>query len=319
MEFSEESMELILTRIPFTLDDANLILYGDLILSSAKEEIRKAEKSEGYFVCIEAREAGEIVGLALARLYLENRGAHLYSLFVKETRRRQGIGLALFKYLEDTLVKIENAAVIAFDFLDEPLFGPAIEKILAHQQWLPPSVYLMRCNFDKNFNPNWWVRPAKLPEGIEFFPWKDLTIQDRKAVEAMQEKHEFLSPLWPFHEEEKIDLFTSVGLRQNNQIIGWNITHRVDPFTIRYSILFIKKEFQFSGLSIQLLVESLRYLRILYLEKGDPVSLAYLELRLKHISPSWLRFVNRRLVPYASKVEYKKWAIKFYLENILKT
>lgn len=310
-------MKLILTRVDFKLDEANLSLYGDFILPSARYELRKAEKNEGYFVCIEAREEGEIVGLALARVYLENRGAHLYSLFVKEARRRQGIGFALFKYLEEILVKIEKAAVIAFDFFDEPLFAPAIEKIIAHQQWLPPSIYLMRCNFDKNFNPEWWVRPSSLPKGIEFFPWKDLTIQDRKAVDAMKEKNEFFSPLWPFHEEERIDLFTSVGLRQNNQIIGWNITHRVDPLTIRYSVLFIKEEFQFSGLSIQLLVESLRRLRILYLEKGDPVSLAYLELHLKLISPSWLRFVKRRLVPYASKVEYKKWAIKFYLENIL--
>ena len=307
-------MELILTRIPFTLADA--AYYEDFIFPSAKQELIRAEKSEGYFVCIEAREAGEIVGLALAKLYLENRGAHLYSLFVKEARRRQGIGLALFKFLEETLVKSEKAAVMAFDFLDEPLFAPAIEKILAHQEWLPPSIYLMRCNFDKTFNPDWWVRPSRLPEGVEFFPWKDLTIQDREAVDKMKEKNAYLSPLWPFHEEEKIDLFTSVGLRQNNKIIGWNITHRVDPLSIRYSILFIKKEFQFSGLSIQLLVESLRLLRVL-LDEGDPITLAYLELRLKHISPSWLRFVKRRLAPYASKVEYKKWAIKFYLENIL--
>ncbi|MBA2369761.1 MAG: GNAT family N-acetyltransferase [Candidatus Protochlamydia sp.] len=311
-------MEISLAQIPFLYDDANQTLYGDLILPSAKEELMKVNKNDGFFVCIEARVAGEIVGLALARFYFENRGAHLYSLFVKETQRCQGIGLALFKYLEETLVKNEKATVIAFDFLDELLYAPAIEKILAHQQWSTPSVYLMRCYFDKTFNPDWWTRPARLPEGMEFFLWKDLTLQDRNAVEAMKNNNEFLSPLWPFHEEERIDFFTSVGLRQHHQIVGWNITHRVDPVTLRFSILFIRKEFQFTGLSIQLLVESLRLMRVV-LDEGDPAILAYLELRLKHITPSWLRFVNRRLVPHTSKIEYKKWAIKFYLENILKT
>jgi GNAT superfamily N-acetyltransferase len=50
----------------------------------------------------------------------------------------------------------------------------------------------------------------------------------------------------------------SLGLRHQGEAIGWIVTHRVAPDTIRYSSLFVDAKYQKLGRGISLLSQSIQ-------------------------------------------------------------
>ena len=265
----------------------------------------------GKWIPIEARLEGELVGLILGEVYDDGwkRTAQLYSFIVKPLYRQQGIGRRLFAFTQDVLVKEER--VVAFEFLytEGDPFTPAVEKILASQGWIPTKILLIRCHFDADaFNPSWIHRPYHLPPSMHFFPWKELLPKERSYIEYLGRQRRFVPYLNPFQEEELIKMETSVGLRQENHVVGWSITHQPDPSTIRYSILYIDNSLLHTGYGIQLLVESIRR------HKSLAIPNAILEINVKEIDPSWWHFIKKRLIPIARKVDRIKHAIQLFLE-----
>ncbi len=300
---------LILNRFSIPdYDTQEFKAYERLILPQALERLKELTAEEGYWVATEARLDGELVGCAMAQYFSINQTAQLYSLVVKENYRQRGIGQALFQCLETTLKEQDHIFALGFEYEKNDAYAPAIEKILAHRQWNPPKLYLVRCHFDAYaFNPRWIHLANRFPPEMELFKWKDLTAEERKRIAFMRDQGMFLPYLSPFREEQQIDLPTSVGLRYKNQVIGWSITHRLDPDTLRYSALYIDKDFQFSGYGILLLSESIR------LHKQLPIPRAIFEINLQEIDLSWRRFVKKRLIPISDRVERMKWAIQIYI------
>lgn len=300
---------LLFNRISLSAYDADaLVPYTSLILPLAQQRLKENSPEEGYWILATADLRGECVGCALAQYFYTNQTAQLYSLFVKENYRRQGIALALFRYLETSLKEQDLICALGFEYEKNDPYSPAIEKILSHQQWRPPKLYLVRCHFDAYaFDTRWIHFTNRFPPEMELFPWSELTTEERNRIAFMGDQGMFLPYLSPFREEELIDLPTSVGLRYQGQIIGWSITHRLDPRTLRYSILYIGKDFQMSGYGIQLLSESIR------LHKQLPIPRAIFEINLQEIDLSWRRFVKKRLIPIADKVERMKWALQIYI------
>ncbi|MCE2982624.1 MAG: GNAT family N-acetyltransferase [Parachlamydia sp.] len=285
----------------------------DLIFQGAK--IKQIDPEKGHFVCLSAQEGKTRVGLAVAYFFYKNKGAQLYSLFVDEKYRGKGIGRALFEKILEKLVVEEKATVIGVEFLEEPYYAPLFEKILERAGWPTPKIYMWRCYFDGfTFDPNWWHYSIDLPSGMAFFSWKDLTTEDRETMQRLKGQGEILSPLWPFHDLERLDEGTSVGLRKDNEIIGWCVTHLTDPETLRYSILYLVKEYHHSGLGIQILVESLLRQKKRFSDT-PPLRYAFFELHLSHVPDSWVRSVKKRLVPHTERVEKIKWGAKFFPEN----
>lgn len=314
-------MPFVLNKIAFPFASADQItcfqraFAQSLPSSSARSVLQSLETENKHYVAFEARIEGHLVGLVLAEVFASNRTGQFYLLFVEEGHRGQGIGQALFACMQNFLVKEEKVFAIGFEYEGEAPSTQAMEKILAHQHWTIPSVYLLRCHFDSyHFDPKWLYLPFNLPANMEFFQWKDLTERDRHDLEEIKEKRGLNPLLWPFREEEKIDLLTSVGLRRDNQLVGWSITHRLGD-TIRYSILYVEKELQVLGYGIQLLIESIRqHDRLMH---GDnPAPKALFEIVLAQINATWKRFVEKRLIPHSTKVDRMKWALKFFNENI---
>jgi len=108
----------------------------------------------------------------------------------------------------------------------------------------------------------------------------------------------------PLGAEEKIIEYTnSLGLRYKKEVIGWMITHRIAPDTIRYTSLYVDPEYQYKGPSIRLLIESM------VLQTRSTIKWALFEINLDQINPSWYKFVQKRLAPYSQKITeiYKTW------------
>ncbi|WP_068467223.1 GNAT family N-acetyltransferase [Candidatus Protochlamydia phocaeensis] len=291
-----------------TLEAGQIKAYESLALPSALFLLQRPQTEDGYSVAIEARLGNQLVGLALAEIYYLNQTAQLFSLFVEEAHRRQGIGLAIFRFLQESLVQEEAVHAIGFEYEKQAPHAEALEKILAHVGWMRPKVYLVRCHFDAYaFNPPWIRSSFRFPPDLTLFKWSELTEREREQILYRQEQGRFLPYLSPFREENIIDYPTSIGLRRNDQIIGWSITHRIDPQTIRYTALYIDSSFLLSGYGIRLLVESIR------LHKQLPIPRALFEVNVEEIDPSWLFFVKKRLIPYTDKVERMKWALRIFV------
>lgn len=314
-------MPFVLNKIAFPFANADQItffqnaFFQSLRSSSASSVLQSLDTENKHYVAFEARIEGHLVGLVLAEVFASNRTGQLYLLFVEEGFRGQGIGKALFARMQNFLVKEEKVFAIGFEYEEGTPYTQAIEKILVYHRWAIPSVYLLRCHFDSyHFDPKWLYLPFNLPANMEFFQWKELTGQDRKDLQKIKDEKGLNSLLWPFREEHTIDLLTSVGLRRDNQLVGWSITNRLGD-TIRYSILYVEKELQALGYGIQLLIESIRqHDRLMH---GDnPAPKALFEIVLAQINATWTRFVEKRLIPHSTKVDRMKWALKFFNENI---
>lgn len=258
-----------------------------------------------HWVAIEARLEGELIGLSISEIYPLHQLAQIDSLVVIPSHRRQGIGRQLFAFTENLLIQEENIRVIEVMYEQADLFTPALEKILSSLGWSPATLLLIRCHFDvKAFNPHWFQRSYPLPASMSFFPWKELQLEERGYIEYLAEQGRFLETLSPFLEEKLIDRETSVGLRQKEKIVGWSITRRLNPSTIYYSSLYIDSDLLYKGYGIQLLIESIRR------QKQLPIPYAIFEVSVKEIDPSWWRFIKKRLMPHASKIDRIKKAIK---------
>lgn len=280
--------------------------YSSLILPSILSKLTISPFSTDW-IAMEARLEGKLVGLSLSEIFPLHKMATLSSLVIKPNYRHQGIGRQLFAFTEDKLIQEEKVQTIEVMYEQNDPFTPALEKILASLGWSLGRILLIRCHFNADtFNPPWIQHSYKLPFSMNFFSWKDLLPAERLTIEYLAQQGRFLPYLSPFREEELIDQDTSIGLRQNGVIVGWNITHRLDPSTIRYSSLYIDSHLLHTGYGIQLLAESIRR------QKELSIPHALFEVNLMEIDPSWWRFVRKRLMPVANKIERIKRAMRLF-------
>jgi GNAT superfamily N-acetyltransferase len=257
-----------------------------------------------HWVALEARYEGELVGLSLSEIYPLHHNAQLSSFVVKSNYRRQGIGRKLFAFTEEALSQEENVQIIELMYEQTDPYTPFLEKIMASLGWSAAKILLIRCHFNVlTFNASWLHHPYH-PFPMSFFDWKDLTPEDRAYIAYLGHQGRFLPYLSPLREEELIDRETSVGLRRSGLVVGWSITRRPDPSTIRYSSLYIDSSLLQAGHGIQLLVESIRR------QKQLLIPHALFEVNLTEIDPSWWRFVKKRLMPTADKIERIKKACR---------
>jgi hypothetical protein len=118
--------------------------------------------------------------------------------------------------------------------------------------------------------------------------------------------HPLLNPF--ANKEMPMETINSLGLRYQGEVIGWIITHRPNPETIRYSNLYVDPRFYFKGFAISLLIKSMQLHQL-----TPDVPHALFEVNLTETEPSWWNFVKRRLIPYATKTERFKWAFHVFL------
>jgi GNAT superfamily N-acetyltransferase len=281
--------------------------YSPLILPNIQSQLTFVEPATDW-IAIEAHWHDQLVGLALTKIFRYNRMAQLYSLVVHENYRHQGIGRQLFAFLQHHLIRQENVIALGFEYEQTSPSALALEKIVASQGWLAPKVYLIRCYFTLAlFNPSWLYQAYRPSPSLSFFPWKELRPYEKEQILFMASQSRFISYLSPLRQDSLIDPETSVGLRTPHQVVGWSITHRLDPQTLRYSILYVDSSLLLSGCGIQLLAESIKR------QKQLPLPYALFEVNLKEIDPSWKRFVKKRLIPLAQRIESMKWATQVFV------
>lgn len=274
---------------------------SELISPSLAEKLKLPN-----WIAVEARLEGQLAGFLLAECEPALQAAEIELFTVKEAFRAQGIGEALLAYAQNLLHTQEKVTRIAYQFEKDASF-PALEKILAKLGWTTPQMVLIRFFFDaQGFNPPWIHLPLKLPPNMAFFPWKELKAEDRARIEYLVYQGRCPPFLSPLVKEQEIHLDTSFGLRKEGKIIGWNVTKKLGPSSLLYWKLFIDTPMAAGSFGIQLLLKSI------HRQKELPIQDALFEINLEKADPSWWRFIKKRGMPYATKIERLWRTMRFF-------
>lgn len=260
-------------------------------------------------VAIEASLNNIPVGLVLAEFDTTLNKATMQSLFVAEEHRKRGMGTFLFQSLQKYL-KAKKCRALEFRYESTLPAAPALEKILQKCHWNPPRFHFIRVHFDlASFHAPWYhkILLSPKPKGLVFFHWKNLKIEEKKRIDYEADQGLFPPPISPdLYKKEMIEPINSFGLRYKNKVIGWCLTHKTDPTTIRYSILYIQKEFRHKGWGIRLLAEAIKS----HQKHAHKIPKGFFEVNYDQTERSFWTFVNLKLIPYAEKVEKIKHALQ---------
>ncbi|MBA3286009.1 MAG: hypothetical protein H0U27_13260, partial [Nitrosopumilus sp.] len=213
--------------------------------------------------------------------------------------RNRHIGRTLLGKVQEEATKL-GAKTFSFIYpLDQPE-TVAIEKILDANQWKGSRKFLIRALFDPStfkFNAPIMHLQYEYPPGYREFLWKDLKESQREDLLHRERQGHFSRAISPFREEEIMEPLNSLGLEYEGRVVGWLINHHIDPDIIRYTSFYIEPSLKYKGLAMKLMSDSLILHGDLMFHKHGLTEVPYLQ-----VHPSYINFVERRLVPLAEKV-----------------
>ncbi len=220
--------------------------------------------------------------------------ARVLSFFVARAHRNKGVGTALLARLEDALRRQGAPAVEAAYRTSWPGHG-ALERVLRKRGWDAPEarrVLIKVAARDIRTAP--WLAAADhpLPPPYEVFPWAELGADERAALQQEQARAPFFpAELTPFQLEDRLEPLNSLGLRRDGQVVGWVVTHRLQPDLIQYTSLFVRDGVP-KGRIISLLAEAVR--------RQCTARVPGLLCMIDAENTAMLRFAARRLEPYTA-------------------
>jgi GNAT superfamily N-acetyltransferase len=288
-----------------TLNNATAASYERLTYPTYRPRL-SALDHDGSTVAMGVHLDSQSIGLILAETSTDLKSAEILSLFVVPEYRGHGLGKTLLAYMEEELYQRGCSQLNLVYVSNETT--PALERILKQCNWSNPQLRMLVCSGPiSNIKDASWLKLHNLlPSGYTIFPWVELTQQERELIQKQQ-----ASSVWypeilsPFQQEETIEPLNSLGLRYQNQVVGWMITHRVAADTVRYTKLFVREDLQPLGRAISLLSAAIK----LQLESRETTKAVFTVVAN---NTPMVRFVYRRLAPYLSSVR-QSWEASILL------
>ncbi|MEM7552724.1 MAG: GNAT family N-acetyltransferase [Cyanobacteria bacterium P01_A01_bin.84] len=250
--------------------------------------------------------SGNPIGLGLAEIQ-DNKSAKILSVFVKPQYQRQKIATALLTYLEKELVS-RGCTSIEIVYTTGKSTTIAINKLLKKFNWDTPKPRMLVCKTTYDMVNAPWMKLFKLPNDYEIFPWLEITDQERKKIIQTQELEQWIpSDLVPFQYEKNLETINSMGLRYRGEVVGWLITHRHDPDTIRYTCSYVRPDLQKRGRILPL------YIKATQIQVEAQIPFVIWTVPLEH--ESMLKFVKKYMKPYMISMEYSMGTSKLLLSD----
>lgn len=238
------------------------------------------------------------IGIALATGYPHLHQGHIHLLTVKDQDSH------LIETLLTSITKVLNdhkITSITFLFPQESPEFPLIEQLFLKNRWKGPYPFMIECLLKRaDFHPAWLNKTMTLANGFEEFLFKNLTAEEQEDLMHRFEQGGIPPTVFPLGKEKNlIEYQNSLGLRYQGRVIGWMITHRIAPDTIRYSALYLEDEFAYTGYWLKLLVDSIKiHLNLTSITYGQ------IQLNLSLISNRWLKFIEKRLFPESCQIAH---------------
>jgi GNAT superfamily N-acetyltransferase len=285
--------------------------YENLTYPAYREHLKLLGNSS--IIAIGASALNAPVGLILAQYFQGNGVGEILSVFVVPEYRNQGIGSTLIGMMEDSLAQYDcqQAALV---YIKSSSTATYLEKILQHRKWNEPQsrMLLAESNCLKLDNPDViqyiedCLQKSPLPADFTICPWSEVTSVELKKLQG-QENIWYPSSLSPFQEVAIIEHTNSLGLRYQNEIVGWMITHRSTPNTIRYTSLFVREDLQRFGRAIP--PWTLLFKSFFLQAHHSPVPNC--SFTVLDGNDKMLRIINRRISPFLSSIRHSMGTTKF--------
>jgi GNAT superfamily N-acetyltransferase len=229
------------------LDSATVAAYEKMTFPLFRPRLRDMQP-QGQTVAIGATHLGQPMGLGLGEIKSDGDSAEVLSLYVSPEYRNSGIGTQLLTRLEQVLLErgCSNASIV---YMTGKATTPALERLLEKCHWSAPTPRMLICKSDRRVLDAPWLKMYEnLPPAFTIFPWCELTDAERIAIQEQQQTNPWIpEELVPFLHEEGMEPLTSFGLRYQGQVVGWLITHRIYPDTIRYTCDWVREDLQKTG------------------------------------------------------------------------
>ena len=142
---------------------------------------------------------------------------------------------------------------------------------------------------------------AHIPNDYTIFPWHNLTATEREVIKQQIKTDPLVARFNPFLEEDKLEPLNSLGLRYQDRVVGWVITHRIAPDTIRYTQMFVAPDTQPLSRSALLLAKAIQ----LQVEAKQATKGTF---RVDLDNKPMVKFLHRRLAPYLEDIR-KAWTV----------
>ena len=263
-------------------------------------------KPEGSIVAIAASDSEQPIGLVLAEIQSDGQSAEILSIFVTPKHRNQGIGTDLLISINEELFSLCCKSIKLVYTTGQPT-TPILERLLQKCNWTPPQPRMIVCKSTTAKIANApWMQKTTLPSAYTIFPWVEITTEERVAIMQQQTAEAWIPPqLIPFENEENLEPLNSLGLRYQGRVVGWVITHRLAPDTIRYTCSFVRQDIQKMGRIIPLYVQAILLQAKAEIPKGIwTVPFVYTPM---------VNFVKKRMASYMSSIEESRASFKSLL------
>ncbi len=213
---------------------------------------------EGNVVAIAIQNTDQPIALALAEIK-SDRQAEILSIFVEPSHRKQGLGNALLEQLLEELKK-RHCNGVEMVYISGKSSTPALERLLQKLDFTAPKPRMLVCKGDrKMLEAPWLQQEYRLPRTMEIVSWLAITPEEKQQIQDSQTENPWIpEDLIPFQHEKNLEPLNSVGIRYQNRVVGWIITHRLELDTIRYTCSFIKQNLQKRGLIIPAYSQSIK-------------------------------------------------------------
>lgn len=281
------------------------LIYQKFTFPQFRSHLKNLKASN---VAIAASDSHKPIGLALAEIQPNGKSASVLSICVEPTYRCQGVGTALLTRLEQELVLrgCTNAYLVYVNGQPTTL---ALERLLQQHNWAPPEPRMLVCksSYHKMSKAPWLNKNYSFGSFI-FFPWLEITLEERLNLQKQQETFPWIpQELSPFKHEENLEPLNSLGLRYKGEVVGWVITHRLSPDTIRYTCSYIRPDFQKVGRIISLYAESVK---IQCAKPEIPNAIWTVPFKFE----SMANFVKKHMAEYMNSVEESKGSFKSLIQ-----
>jgi ribosomal protein S18 acetylase RimI-like enzyme len=238
-----------------------------------------------------ARRGEQPLGLALAEIGPGHGVAEILSLFVSPADRSRGVGASLLAGLEQELVG-RGCAEARIVYMTGKATTAALERLLARAAWSAPSVRMLVGRGDRKMLQAPWMSGYRLPADYTVLPWGELPAEARSAlVESVARSGRDAFALFA-DSGEPLEPITSLALRRRGETVGWFLTHRLAPDTVRYTSQWVREDCRASGCAVGLLAAAIRR-QVAALGLDSRVVFA---VRVEN--RPMVRFLERRLRPY---------------------
>lgn len=204
--------------------------------------------------------AGKVtLGFGLAEIS-ESRVGHIHSLFTLPAVRGMGIASAMLDTLEAGLIR-KRCSYATSVFEDNTPHADEVKAIFAKQDWTSPksnhTVYLLDISQGKHLR---WLKRFAIRPPFMTVPWHTVSAE---MLATLADETWYPENFSPFSEEEfPIEERFSKALLYENEIVGWNLVHRIKPDTVRQSNLFVKEGITDGLIGLSLMAECLRVMTV---------------------------------------------------------